>query len=244
MARLALEAVSRATGLCDWTFSDVHERVRLAAEADGTVTREKFDAAVASMLPPGKVVGAEGLRYLKDTLAPLYDLCDLDRDGSVGSANLAAGLAVLCHGPIAAACPLTRLSDAIDDSDDEGEHERRTVDGHASAVGSKGVASGPLQKVCHVFDVFDADHDGRVSEGELRTFLTAFFRVARHYSSLREGGGVHDSRLARIRRPYQLRLLWRKSASTNLTSTTTGRSRCPSSVSGTDSLAMSSLMTA
>lgn len=189
MARLALEAVSRATGLCDWTFSDVHERVRLAAEADGTVTREKFDAAVASMLPPGKVVGAEGLRYLKDTLAPLYDLCDLDRDGSVGSANLAAGLAVLCHGPIAAACPLTRLSDAIDDSDDEGEHERRTVDGHASAVGSKGVASGPLQKVCHVFDVFDADHDGRVSEGELRTFLTAFFRVARHYSSLREGGG-------------------------------------------------------
>ena len=43
--------------------------------SSGTLTRAQFDKCFLHVLPPRRSVGREGLRYLRELVAPLFDLC-------------------------------------------------------------------------------------------------------------------------------------------------------------------------
>ena len=71
---LPLDAFSAATGLGDVHFIDLFD-VCKRESSSGTLTRAQFDKCFLHVLPPRRSVGREGLRYLRELVAPLFDLC-------------------------------------------------------------------------------------------------------------------------------------------------------------------------
>ena len=177
-----LRQFSAATGLGDVHFIDLFD-VCKRESSSGTLTRAQFDKCFLHVLPPRRSVGREGLRYLRELVAPLFDLCDLNGDGVVSQLELVAGLSVLCHGPRSQSHGASRHpfdvrgNLHVDSSDDEDEPAAPTAP----------TAHGAHARLRDVYDVLDANGDGRVSVPELTVFLTSFLRVVHHYSAILEG---------------------------------------------------------
>ena len=177
---MSLKEVRRVTRLEQFDVDDVFEEFAVAANEDGVLDRQAFDACFSNFLErAGGYSEEEDSDKLNVVKSRLFEIFDVDGNGTVDFSELASGLSILCGG---SRDDKARAAFSLFDYNGDGFISKKEMVRYLTSVfrvmyetqpGSRdkmGVDADVLARATaeQAFEDADLNHDGRLSFAEFQ----------------------------------------------------------------------------